>query len=55
MRDREHDEAMAELFREEPAFATQLLNDVLEEGEQADLLVALRQVVQAFGAFSNKI
>jgi probable addiction module antidote protein len=52
MRDRAHDEAMAEVFREDPAFATQLLNDVLEEGEQADLLVALRQVVQAFGGVS---
>ncbi len=49
MKDRTHDESMAELFREDPAFATQYLNNVLEEGEQADLLVALRQVAQAFG------
>jgi len=52
MKDRAHDEAMAELFREDPAFATQLLNDVLEEGEQADLLIAPRQMVQAFGGVS---
>jgi probable addiction module antidote protein len=49
MKHRAHDEAMAELFREDPAFATQFLNDVLEEGEQADLLIALRQMAQAFG------
>lgn len=49
MKDRTHDEGMAELFREDPAFATQYLNNVLEEGEQADLLVALRQMAQAFG------
>ena len=49
MKDRAHDESMAELFREDPAFATQYLNDVLNEGDQADLLVALRQVAQAFG------
>lgn len=49
MKDRAHDESMAELFREDPAFATQYLNDVLDEGDQADLLVALRQIAQAFG------
>ena len=52
MRDRAHDEAMADVFKEDPAFATQFLNDALEEGEQADLLIALRQVVQAFGGVS---
>jgi len=49
MKDRAHDESMAELFREDPAFATQFLNDVLQEGEQADLLIALRQIAQAYG------
>ena len=49
MKDRAHDDAMAELFREDPAFATQYLNDILEEGEQADLLIALRQIAKAFG------
>jgi probable addiction module antidote protein len=49
MKDRSHDDAMAELFREDPAFATVYLNSVLEDGEQADLLVALRQMTKAFG------
>lgn len=49
MKDRAHDDAMAELFREDPAFAMQYLNDVLEEGDQADLLIALRQMAKAFG------
>ena len=48
MRYRAHDESMAELFREDPAFATQYLNDVLDEGDQADLLIALRQMASAF-------
>ena len=47
--DRSHDDAMAELFREDPTFATEYLNSVLEDGEQADLLVALRQMAKAFG------
>ena len=49
MKDREHDESMAELFRDDPAFATKYLNDVLNDGDQADLLIALRQLAQAFG------
>jgi probable addiction module antidote protein len=40
---------MAELFREDPAFATDYLNSVLEDGEQPDVLVALRQMTKAFG------
>ena len=40
---------MAELFRDDPAFATKYLNDVLYDGDQADLLIALRQLAQAFG------
>ena len=51
MKDRSHDDAMAELFREDPAFATEYLNSVLEDGEQADLLVALRQMAKAFGGY----
>lgn len=49
MKDRSHDEGMAELFREDPEFAKQYLNSVLEDGDQADLLIALRQMAQAFG------
>ncbi len=49
MKDRSHDDAMAELFREDPAFATDYLNSVLEDGEQPDVLVALRQMTKAFG------
>ncbi len=49
MRDRDHDEAMAELFKDDPAFAAEYLNQVLQDGEPADLLVALRQMAQAHG------
>lgn len=40
---------MAELFREDAAFASQYLNEVLADGDQAELLVALRQMAKAFG------
>ena len=49
MKDRSHDEAMAELFKEDPAFAAESLNQLLQDGEPADLLVALRQMAEAHG------
>ncbi|MCK9508873.1 MAG: addiction module antidote protein, partial [Pigmentiphaga sp.] len=35
MRSRKHDEAMAELYRNDPALALDVINDILEEGDQA--------------------
>ena len=49
-RDRSHDESMAELFREDPAFAAQYLNDALDAADQDDLRIALRQMKLAFGS-----
>lgn len=49
VKDRSHDEAMAELFRDDPAFAAHYLDEILRDGGQTDLLVALRQLAQAFG------
>ena len=45
-----HDEAMAELYRSDPAFAVEVVNGILKDGDQAELLVVLRQMVRAFGA-----
>ena len=49
MKDRTHDEAMAEIYREDPAYALQLLDSILEDGDQSELLIALRQMAKAFG------
>ncbi len=49
MKDLSHDEAMAELFRDDPQFAAEYLNELLHDGGPADLLVALRQIAQAHG------
>ena len=49
MRDRAHDEAMAELFQKDPAYAVEMLNSILEDGEQSELLIVLRQMAKAFG------
>jgi probable addiction module antidote protein len=44
---RDHDEAMAELFRDDPAFAAEYLDSVAADGDPAELMVALRHVVNA--------
>jgi probable addiction module antidote protein len=49
MRDKTHDEAMTELFKQDPAYAVEMLNSILEDGEQGELLIALRQMTKAFG------
>ena len=53
MKDRKHDEAMAEMYRADPAYALQLLNSILEDGDQGELLVALRQMATAFGGMQT--
>lgn len=40
---------MAELYQADPAFALDLLNSILEDGDQAELLIALRHMTKAFG------
>ncbi len=49
MRSKLHDDAMAELYRGDPAFVLDVINGILEDGNQAELLIVLRQMTQAFG------
>ena len=49
MKDRSHDDSMAEVFQKDPAYAVELLNSILEDGEPGELLIALRQMAKAFG------
>lgn len=49
MRSRSHDEAMADLYRSDPALALETINQILEDGDQDELLIVLRQLAQAFG------
>jgi probable addiction module antidote protein len=53
MKDKPHDEAMAELYQQDPAYAVEMLNSILEDGEQSELLVALRQMAKAFGGMQR--
>lgn len=49
MKSRAHDEAMAELYGKDPDFALQVINSILEDGDQSELLITLRQMAKAFG------
>jgi DNA-binding phage protein len=49
MSSRPHDDAMAELYGCDPALALDVINGILEDGDQAELLIVLRQMAQAFG------
>ena len=49
MKSKPHDEAMAEMYRNDPALALGVINDILADGDQAELLIVLRQMAQAFG------
>ncbi len=49
MRSRTHDDAMAEVYRNDPELALDVINGILEDGDQAELLTLLRQLAQAFG------
>jgi probable addiction module antidote protein len=44
-----HEEAMAEMYRNDPELARDMLNSILEDGNQAELLIVLRQMTKAFG------
>ena len=49
MKSRSHDDAMAELYRDDPALALEVINDILADGDQGELLTVLRQIAQASG------
>ncbi|PJJ95896.1 addiction module antidote protein [Lysobacteraceae bacterium NML91-0213] len=49
MKSRPHDDAMADLYRDEPALALEVINAILEDGDQGELLTVLRQMAQASG------
>lgn len=53
MKSKAHDEAMAELYRKDPEFARQVINDILEDEnrDQGELLIVLRQMAKPSAAY----
>jgi probable addiction module antidote protein len=50
---RSHEVATIDGFRRDPEFAVEYLNAVLAEGDQDELMLALRRVSKAFGGVSK--
>jgi probable addiction module antidote protein len=48
-RSRSHEEATVESLRKDPRFAAEYLNAVLADGDQEELMLALRYMAQALG------
>jgi len=46
---RSHEDATVESLRKDPAFAAEYLNSILEDGDQEELMLALRRMAKAFG------
>lgn len=46
---RTHEEASVEMFRGDPDLAAEYLNAVLTDGDETDLMLALRTLSKAFG------
>jgi hypothetical protein len=51
MRSRANDEAMAEMYRDDPAFALMLVNSILEDGDEWELQVVSRQILLAIRSY----
>ena len=48
MKDRSHDEAMAELFQADPSFGAELQAEVVRDGNADELAILERQLSAAF-------
>jgi probable addiction module antidote protein len=48
-----HKEASVESFRRDPGFAIDYLNTVLEDGDEREVMLALRRIAQAFGGVGD--
>jgi probable addiction module antidote protein len=44
-----HEEATIQSFRDDPKFAAEYFNAVLEDGDQEEMMLALRRIATAFG------
>jgi len=50
---RSHEDATVESFRKNPEFAAEYLNSILEDGDQEELMLALRRIPKPLVACKN--
>jgi len=53
MKGKAFDDLVVELLHEDPKLAAEMLNGVLGDGDQSELLTALRQLAKAFGGVAK--
>lgn len=51
---RSHEEAAVQSFRKDPAFASEYLISVLEDGDQDEVMLPLRRMSKAFGGVPKR-
>lgn len=44
-----HDEVVSEMLRTDPEFRAAMINEVMSDGDYADMLILLRQLILAEG------
>ena len=49
----DHSVMVVEMFREDPEFAAEYLNAVLEDGDQRELMLAMRRIAEGFGGVTQ--
>ncbi|MDH4122265.1 MAG: addiction module antidote protein [Deltaproteobacteria bacterium] len=50
---RSHEDATIEMFQKDPELAAEYLNTVLQDGDETDLMLALRYLSKAFGGVAE--
>jgi probable addiction module antidote protein len=50
---RSHEQVAIEQFRADPEYAAEYLSAILEDGDQQEVMIALRRITQAFGGVSK--
>ena len=55
MKDRLHDEVLAEIFRTDPLYGVALLREVQRDGCEAELKILLRQLIRAFSLETSRL
>ncbi len=55
MKDRLHDEVLAEIFRTDPLYGAALLREVQRDGSEAELNILSRQLIRAFSLETSRL
>jgi DNA-binding phage protein len=53
MKDKLRDDAMAEVYRNDPAYALELLSSILKDGDENEFVFALCKVSKAFNTVNT--